>query len=154
MFYVTDKIGARLEMAFRAGADWVGNPETEDVVAAVKAREPALLDAVFECSGKQEAMDQGVEMLKPGGKLLLIGIPSVNRVSFDINLLRAQGNLHPERPRQNGCVQTAIDMIARKEIDVNVMVTHHFPFAQTKEAFDLVADYRDGVVKAMIEFEA
>ena len=44
-------------------------------------------------------------------------------------------------------------MIAHKEIDVNVMVTHHFPFARTQEGFDMVADYRDGVVKAMIEFD-
>ena len=43
-------------------------------------------------------------------------------------------------------------MIASREIDVNVMVTHHFPFARTQEGFDMVADYRDGVVKAMIEF--
>ena len=151
--YVTDKIGARLTMASRAGADWVGNPETSDVVAAVKAREPELLDVVFECSGEQDAMDQGVELLKPGGKLMLIGIPGGrNRVSFDINLLRRKEICIQNVRRQNGCVQRAIDMIAHKQIDVNVMVTHHFLFAQTKEAFDLVAGYQDGVVKAMIEF--
>ena len=33
------------------------------------------------------------------------------------------------------------------------MITHRFPFEKTKDAFDLVADYRDGVMKAMIEFE-
>jgi L-iditol 2-dehydrogenase len=150
--YMTDKIDARLEMASRAGADWVGNPDTEDVVAAVKAHEPELLDVVFECSGKQEAMDQGVEMLKPGGKLMLIGIPSVNRVSFDINLLRRKEICIQNVRRQNNTVQRAIDMIAGKEIDVGVMVTHRFPFARTQEGFDMVADYRDGVVKAMIAF--
>ncbi len=150
--YMTDKIDARLQMASRAGADWVGNPDAEDVVAAVKAREPHLLDVVFECSGKQEAMDQGVEMLKPGGKLMLIGIPSTDRISFDINLLRRKEICVQNVRRQNHTVQRAIDMIANKEIDVSVMVTHHFPFARTQEGFDMVADYRDGVVKAMIEF--
>jgi len=152
--YVTDKRDARLEMARRAGADWAGNPDTEDVVGAIKSREPGLLDAVFECSGAQEAMDQGIEMLKPGGKLVLVGIPGDrNRVSFDINLLRRKEICIQNVRRQNGCVQRAIDMIAHREIDVGVMVTHRFPFARTPEAFDLVADYRDGVVKAMIEFE-
>ena len=33
------------------------------------------------------------------------------------------------------------------------MPTHLFSFGQTKEAFDLVADYRDGVMKAMIDFD-
>jgi threonine dehydrogenase-like Zn-dependent dehydrogenase len=49
-------------------------------------------------------------------------------------------------------VQAALDMIARREFDVNVMVTHRFPFSQTQAAFDLLDDYRDGVVKAMIDF--
>jgi L-iditol 2-dehydrogenase len=150
--YVTDKIDARLAIATRAGADWAGNPDTQDVVAEITQREPQLLDAVFECSGQQEAMDQAIQLLKPGGKLLLIGIPSVNRVSFDINLLRRKELIIQNVRRQNGCVQRAIDMIAHKEIDVNVMVTHHIPFEDTQSGFDMVADYKDGVVKAIVTF--
>jgi len=33
------------------------------------------------------------------------------------------------------------------------MVTHRFPFEHSREAFELVAGYRDGVMKAMIDFE-
>jgi L-iditol 2-dehydrogenase len=151
---MTDKIDARLQMALQAGANWAGNPETEDVVAAITSREPELLDTIFECSGEQDAMDQAVQLLRPGGELLLIGIPGAqNRVSFDINLLRRKELRIQNVRRQNNCVQRAIDMIAHKEIDVNVMVTHRFPFAQTKDGYDLVADYRDGVVKAMILFD-
>lgn len=151
--YMTDKIEARLQMASRAGADWVGNPDTEDVVAAIAHREPELLDVVFECSGQQEAMDQGIQLLKPGGKLLLIGIPAINRVSFDISLLRRKEICIQNVRRQNNCVQRAIDIIAHKEIDVNVMVTHRIPFTETQKGFDMVADYQDGVVKAMVTFE-
>jgi threonine dehydrogenase-like Zn-dependent dehydrogenase len=55
--------------------------------------------------------------------------------------------------RQNECLQPAIDMVAAKRIDLAPMVTHHFPFSWAQEAFDLVAEYRDGVVKAMIEVD-
>ena len=152
--YITDKIDARLAVAKKAGADWTGNPETEDVVAAVAKLEPQGLDVVFECTGEQDAMDQALFLLKPGGKLLLIGIPGAkNRVSFDINQMRRKEIVVQNVRRQNGCVQPAIDMIANKAFDVNVMVTHHYPFTQTKEAFDLVAGYQDGVVKAMVVFE-
>jgi threonine dehydrogenase-like Zn-dependent dehydrogenase len=37
-------------------------------------------------------------------------------------------------------------------IDVGNMITHRFPMARAKEAFDLVAAYGDGVMKAMIDF--
>ncbi|BDI28524.1 sorbitol dehydrogenase [Capsulimonas corticalis] len=149
--YMTDKIDARLDVASRAGADWVGNPDKIDVVQAVAEREPGLLDVVFECSGKQEAMDQGVELLKPGGKLMLIGIPGAhNRVSFDINQLRRKEITVQNVRRQNEQVQNAIDMIANRTIDVSVMITHRFPFERTQEGFDMVTDYQDGVVKAMV----
>ncbi len=43
-------------------------------------------------------------------------------------------------------------MMSNGKIDVGNMVTHRFPFVRTKEAFDLVAGYHDGVMKAMIDF--
>ena len=54
--------------------------------------------------------------------------------------------------RQNRSYQTALDMIAQGNINAEKMITHRFSFGQTKEAFDLVAEYKDGVMKAMIEF--
>lgn len=151
--FVTDKIDARLALAKRAGADWIGNPDTCDVVAGITAAEPAQLDVVFECCGKQEALDQAIELLKPGGKLMLVGIPpTLERVSFKIDKLRHKEICIQNVRRQNHCVQPALDMIARGDFNVDVMVTHRFPFAKTKAAFDLVAGYQDGVVKAMIDF--
>ena len=151
--YVTDKIDARLQLALTAGADWVGNSDVLDAVAAVSEAEPELLDVVFECTGDQGAMDDAVKMLKPGGKLMLIGIPgALNRVSFDINLLRRKEICIQNVRRQNGQVQPAIDMIANKVIDADVMITHRLPFPETEQGFNLVTDYQDGVIKAMIEF--
>ncbi len=151
--YFTDKIDSRLEMARRAGADWGGNPVKSDVVQDIIGQEPAQLDVVFECCGQQDALDQGIELLKPGGKLMLVGIPpTLERVSFKIDQLRRQEICIQNVRRQNHCVQATLDMIGRREVDVNVMVTHRFPFAQTKAALDLVASYEKGVVKAMIDF--
>ena len=153
--FVTDRIEARLALARRAGADWAGNPDTGDVVTEILAQEPAQLDVVFECCGKQEALDQAIDLLKPGGKLMLVGIPpTIERVTFKIDELRRKEICIQNVRRQNHCVQPALDMIARRDFAVDVMVTHRFPFARTREAFDLVAAYKDGVVKAMIDFDA
>jgi L-iditol 2-dehydrogenase len=151
--YVTDKIDGRLELARKAGAVWGGNPDTADVVSAVAELEPGGLDVVFECCGEQEALDQAIDMLKPGGKLLLIGIPPTEkRVSFLIDKLRHKEICIQNVRRQNHCVQPALDMIERGDFDVSIMVTHRFPFEQTQAAFDLAASYEDGVLKPMIAF--
>jgi L-iditol 2-dehydrogenase len=151
--YVTDKIDKRLKLAGKAGAVWGGNPDKQDVVQKVNELEPGGLDVVFECCGEQDALDQAIEMLKPGGKLLLIGIPpTAKRVTFLIDKLRHKEICIQNVRRQNHCVQPALDMMDRSDFDVNVMVTHRFPFEQTQAAFDLAASYEDGVLKAMIDF--
>lgn len=151
--YVTDKIDRRLALAREAGAVWGGNPDQTDVVASIQEMEPGGLDVVFECCGRQEALDQAVDMLKPGGKLMLIGIPPVaERVTFLIDKLRRKELCIQNVRRQCHCVPPTLAMIARGDVDVSIMITHRFPFVQTQAAFDLAASYADGVLKTMIDF--
>lgn len=152
--YITDKIDSRCELARKAGATWSGNPDKEDVVAAICKAEPLLLDVVFECCGDQDALDQAIQLLKPGGKLMIVGIPAtLDRVSFRIDDMRHKEICIQNVRRQCDCVQPALDMLADGSIDIDQMITHRFSFEETRDAFDLVADYRDGVVKAMINYE-
>jgi len=151
--YVTDKINDRLELAKKAGASWTGNPDEEDVVKKVKDRESLLLDVVFECCGQQEAVDQAIEMLKPGGKLMIIGIPEFDRWSFSVDEMRHKEITVRNVRRQNNCVEKSLDMMENGDVDVSLMPTHRYKFEDTKQAFDLVTEYKDGVMKAMIDFE-
>jgi L-iditol 2-dehydrogenase len=151
--YVTDKIEARVDLAAKNGATWAGNPDKEDIVAKILKLEPGGMDVVFECCGDQEALNQAIEILKPGGKLMIIGIPEFDRFSFPVDKMRHKEVCIQNVRRQCGCVQDSLNMIDNKDFDVDFMVTHHFKFDKCKEAFDLVADYQDGVVKAMIEFD-
>jgi len=150
--YVTDKISARLALAGKAGATWTGNPDKDDITHLITEREPLLLDAVFECCGQQEALDQAMDLLKPGGKLMIIGIPEFDRWSFSVDKGRHKEICIQNVRRQVGCVDAALQYMASKQINVGLMPTHRFPFSETKKAFDLVAGYKDGVMKAMIDF--
>ncbi len=151
--YVTDKINKRLEIADKCGASWTGNPDNEDIVTSIKEKEPLLMDVVFECCGKQEAIDQAIELLKPGGKLMIIGIPEFSRWSFDVDTLRRKEITITNVRRQVDCVETALELMSEGLVDVSLMPTHRFSFEDTQKAFELVADYQDGVMKAMIDFE-
>lgn len=149
--YVTEKIEERVEVAKKSGATWVGNPNKEDIVSEILKRQPIGMDVVFECAGQQETIDQAVELLKPGGKLMLVGIPRLERISLVIDKIRRKEVTIVNVRRQNNCTQTAIDLIAAGKADVDFMITHRFKLEQTQNAFDMVAGYRDGVVKALIE---
>jgi threonine dehydrogenase-like Zn-dependent dehydrogenase len=153
--YVTDKIDTRLEAAKGAGADWTGNPDKDDIVGAIagggSALEPLGLDVVFECCGQQEALDQAIDILRPGGTLVLIGTSREERVSFDVDKFRRKEICLRYIRRQNHCVRRAMDLIESRQVDVDFMITHRFPLEKTKEAFDLAATYGDGVIKAIID---
>jgi len=149
--YMTEKVRERIDVARKAGAEWVGNPDEQDVVEEILQGETDGMDVIFECAGQQETLDQAVDLLKPGGKLMLIGIPRTDRVSFVIDKLRRKEINIINVRRQNKCTQKAIELVASGKIDVDFMVTHRFKLEQARRAFDMVADYKDGVVKAMIE---
>ncbi len=151
--HVTDKINSRLDIATKLGADSVCNVDICSAVEEIKTCEPLLLDIVYECCGKQEALDQAVELLRPGGKLMVVGIPQFDRWSFVADMARRKELSIIHVRRQNDCMQAAIDLISSGIVDSSLLITHTFTFENSKQAFDLVRDYRDGVLKAMIKME-
>jgi L-iditol 2-dehydrogenase len=151
--YATDNIEERCAAARAAGLTWVGNPRATNLVGEILSREPLGLDVVYECCGQQAALDDAVELLRPGGTLVMIGIPEVDQIHFAPDKIRRKELTLINIRRQRGCVEAALDLIGRRQAAVAELITHHFPFSASKEAFDLVANYQGGVVKAMIEFE-
>lgn len=149
--YVTDKLDYRIEGALEAGAGWGGNPEKTDVVEAILRRSPSGLDVVFECCGEQEALDQAVFFLKPGGTLSMVGIPAAERISFAIHEMRRKELFITNVRRQLDCIPAAIELLERKVVNIEKFVTHRFAFEETPEAFKLVSGYRGRVIKAIVK---
>ncbi len=149
--YVTDKLDYRARMAQDHGAAWAGNPDRQDVVQDIQQRQPAGMDVVFECAGEQDAMNQAMELLKPGGTLMLIGIPRFDDASFPIHTMRRKEISIINVRRQNRCTQTTVDWVAGGKIKADFMVTHTFGLDDVQKGFDLVAGYQEGVIKAIIE---
>jgi len=150
--YMTDLLDERLQVARQCGADWTGSARDDDVAASIAAQEPSGLDLVFECSGDPACIDQAQQLLTPGGTLILVGIPANTvQVSFDIHTMRTKELTFKNVRRQQGCVAPVIRLIGQRQIDPNPLLTHRFPLAEIREAFELVAGYRDGVVKAVLD---
>jgi L-iditol 2-dehydrogenase len=149
--FATEKVEAREAAAKKAGAGWTGNPDREDIVAGIQAREPLGLDLVFECCGDQAALDQAVSLLKPGGTLVVVGIPLEPRVSFDSGRLRRKEIRVQSVRRQNKCLERAVGLIHAGRIEVDFLATHFFELEEAREAYEIAAERRDGVIKAIVQ---
>jgi len=152
--HMTDLLDQRLDMARRMGADWTGNADRQDVEAAVAKSEPDGLDLVLECSGNPACINQGLRMLGPGGTLVIVGIPPSGDVEFDVHRMRKLELTVKNVRRQLDCIEPVIRLLSTGQIDARPLVTHRFGLAEIREAFELVADYRDGVIKAVLELSS
>jgi L-iditol 2-dehydrogenase len=151
--YITDKINERLVYANKLAPKWSGNPEKTDVVKEISNIEPLLADVVYECTGSEDAYTQAIQLLKPGGSLVIVGIPEVDEISFPIHELRRKEITIYNIRRQVHCTQKALDLLEQNMVNMDAMATHHFTLEETQKAYDLVANYQDGVMKAIISFD-
>jgi len=147
---VVEPLDYRLEKAGEIGATWLINPVTESVENRVKLLAPNQLDVIFDASGEQQAIDEALRIIKPGGKLVLVGIPQSAQYIFDMDLMRRKEVTVINVRRQNHSVEEAIQLVASRKVNLRQMVTHYFQLRKTPVAFDLVSGYRDNVIKAMV----
>ena len=149
--FASDLLDYRLDFARRLGANHVFHGHDSDLLAQVRRHRPLGVDAVFECAGEQETVDQALALLKPGGAVYLIGIPRSKTITVDFDLARREElTLQPVR-RQNHCAQLTVDLVAQRKIDPRLLATHAFPLEQAQQALQTAQHYRDGVIKAIIQ---
>jgi len=149
---VSEPVAARRAAALKLGAHSAFDPGPGAVSDAVVDASQGGVEVAFECCGTQESIDDATRMLRPGGTLVLIGIPEVDRITYDPHLARRREITIVNVRRQNRCVEQALSILERRRDAARVLLTHRFPPRKAKEAFDLVQQKADGVIKAVLEF--
>lgn len=150
MIFATDIVPHRVKAALTAGALWAGNPHEQDIIKEILKIIPEGLDFVFECCGEQDALTQAVDLLKPGGTLLLVGIPVQERFYYPTLKARRKELRFQNVRRQNECLEEALALIRRKKVDVDFMATNFFPLEKAQTAFETALGRKNGVIKALI----
>lgn len=151
--FAEDLLDYRLKIAKKHGADWIGNPNDADSINELVKSDKYQLDYVFECCGKQEAVELALELLKPGGKLIIVAIPEFEKYTFNAHIMRRNEITIQNIRRQNEYMDKTIDYVKNNIVDPNFMITHHFPISEAGKAFDIVSNYSDNVLKAVIDFD-
>lgn len=150
--FLSEPIAERREMAEKLGVDFAVNPDESDPVEAIMDLTNGRgVDIVFEAAGVSETPHQSAEMCKNGGILALIGIPSDDKIRFRASTTRRKGLTIRMIRRMKHVYPRAINLTASGKIKPEAMITHKFPLEKISDAFDIVHERKDGVVKAIIE---
>jgi L-iditol 2-dehydrogenase len=107
------------------------------------------VDIAFEAAGFQAAVDDAFAAVRPGGKIILAGIPHNDTTSFSASLARRKGLTIKLVRRMKHTYPRAIELVSKGLVDVHSLVTHRFPLERAGEAFQ-VAARREGL-KVIIE---
>ena len=145
----TDTLPHRLEAARSLAAEAFqasGGREAGEIAAATAGRG---VDVAFETAGENEAVEAAVASLRPGGCLVLVGIPADDRTTFSASVARRKGLTIKLSRRMKHTYPRAIHLVETGAVDVRSLVTHRFPLAQFDRAFD-VACRREGL-KVIVE---
>ncbi len=148
----TDLVVPRLGAARRLGADMAWNAASDDVVARIMASTGGRgVDVAIEASGAIEAVEQAMEVCRPGGTVVLVGIPAEDRVTFKASVARRKGLTIKYDRRMKHTYARCMALARGGRVNLAALATHHFPLERLAEALETAIARRDGVLKAMVE---
>lgn len=130
----------KLALARRLRADHVVDASRQDVVGAVlDVTAGRGADVVIDAAGAPELMRPAIDMLRPGGRLLVYGIGHAPLPDFTtFPLYEKELTIYGSRALTSGDFDPAIRLIDSGAIDVRGFITASYPLERAAAAF---ADY-------------
>ncbi len=117
----------------------------DDLPAALEAAGvPGGVDVAFEVAGTDDAVAASMRLTRPGGRVVLAGIPADDSTSFPASLARRKGLTIALVRRSKSTYPRAVRMVERRQIDLDALVTDRFPLAEVSGAFTTAAS-REGL---------
>jgi len=145
----TDVSDFTLALARKVGADRTVNVATDGESLALDKAGKGNFDVMFEASGNEAALRLGLELLRPRGVLVQLGlggevtVPQNTIVAKEIEI-RGSFRFHEE-------FALAVDIINRRRVDFGPLLTSVMPMGEAVRAFELAGD-RSQAMKVQIAF--
>lgn len=100
-------------------------------------REGYEADVVLECSGDAEALDQAVRLTRPGGRIVVVGIPRDERITFDMSIARRRELTVVFSRRSHNTLAASIEWMASGGAGLRGLPMRRFALEETEEALRL-----------------
>jgi D-xylulose reductase len=147
---VADLAQPKLDIAARYQGVIPVNIREKGLVAEVKRlTEDWGADVVFECSGSPKAWETITDLARPGGCIVVVGLP-VEPIKFDISTLSVKELRIESVFRYAHQYDRAIALMASGRVDLKPLISETFPFEKSIPAFERAAEGRPADVKLQI----
>ena len=142
----TDLLPHRLQVAKEMGAHktYLATQNGDERGSILADTHKLGVDVAFEVAGENAAVETAIETVKPGGRVVLCGIPTINQTCFKSSTARRKGLTIKVVRRMKHTYPRAIKLVETGQVDLKKIVTHHYPLVEALEAFK-TAQNREGL---------
>lgn len=150
--YITDIIDLRLKKAEEIGAKKCINARESKVVEEImKLTDNKGVDIVIDAAGSKITTQQTVDLVKRGGRIILVGMAANPVIEYDFGKLQAKEAVLNTVFRYRNIYPAAIKAVGEKMIDVKQIVTDVFGFSEIKKALEYNIVNKEKTVKVVID---
>ena len=148
----TDVIPYRLQMARQLGATHTLDAGNDVVEAVMELTEGRGVDVVIDCVGLDETARQASRLARRGGHIQIVGMAADTADQFPLAEINNAELTLSGTFRYANCYPSAIAAAVAGKVDVKSLITHRFPLTKIPEAMAWVAENKQQVIKALIQF--
>jgi threonine 3-dehydrogenase len=146
---VSDPNNYRLNISKKMGAHITLNPKKQDIIPPVlEATNNNGVDVVLEFSGNNQALNQGLKTITPGGRISILGIYE-KRVSIDLNkeVIFKKIRIYGITGRKVFSTWNKTSrFLSSGLVDPSPIITHQFPLKDYEKGIKLMRDGKCGKV--------
>jgi L-iditol 2-dehydrogenase len=142
----------RLETGQIMGADFILAEAEDDIAVAIMDSAPQGLDRILVTSPPR-SLPLAFEIARFGAMIGLIGIEfgSGEAITFDVNAFHFKKlQLRASHAIPNHFFPIAVDLLARRIVDPDLLISHTFPLEDYRSAFDTLVDPDQAAIKIVI----
>jgi D-xylulose reductase len=148
---ITDVQAPKLALAATLGPITSVDVRTQDLKSVVNQLTGGWgADVVFDAVGLPQSSAQAIDVLCPGGCIVLIGMPGAP-VPFDVVAAQVKEARFETIFRYAHVFPRALALMGSRKIDVRPLITDTYAFADSVAAFDYATAMRPTSVKVQIE---
>lgn len=151
---IADLSDWRLQKAKELGAAYIVNPAKENLKEYIKNNFPSRgIDLIFECVGVASTVQETIEIARKGSQIIVVGVFGKEVPikmgwvqDHELNLLGSCSYVRED-------FLEAIEFIQQKKVDVKSLVTNRFPLHEIAQAYELIEQERDKILKVLIQIK-
>lgn len=143
----------RLRVARQCGIQTINPAETPLADAIAAEFGPDKADVIFECVGAEATIASAIACARKGSAIVIVGVVA-KPVSVDMGFVQDHElTLLGTAMYRTENYLTAIELASTGRVELDPLISAHLPFQKYAEAYRLIDEQKDKVMKVIIDME-